>query len=206
MRWHYTGQALSEWCHMGRGPIGVSSFAFCSAFETPVRYRFIQCRIGTDSLQNTTIITEIVPYTTGKFDKCLQLLRAVLLSSSVTELQKPYPPGLEPRTNFCGSFRSCNLPAETNNPGLGAVLLSCLVSELKKPCLPVLEPRTFFILAGVVALVPVIYCPKQTLFNSLVFFTKLGGKHFPGKQLLITKTNLFNFSDTTYRNQSPCTK
>jgi hypothetical protein len=56
------------------------------------------------------------------------VLYAVLLSYLVSELQKSFSPGLEPRTVFRDfGPRSCNLLAETNNSGLYAVLLSRLV-------------------------------------------------------------------------------
>jgi hypothetical protein len=63
---------------------------------------------------------------------CLQMLSTVLLFCSVTELQKPSSPGLEPRTDFCDCFLFSNyLPAQTNNFGLGTILLSCLVPRYR---------------------------------------------------------------------------
>jgi hypothetical protein len=73
------------------------------------------------------------------------VLCAILLLCLVSDQQKSYSTGLEPRTVFRGcGLCFCNLIAETNNFGLGTVLLSCLVSVLQEPPSPGFELGTSF--------------------------------------------------------------
>jgi hypothetical protein len=83
------------------------------------------------------------------------MLNAVLLTCVVTELHKPSSPGLEPRTDFRGSFFcSYNAPAETNNFGLGTVCCIVLGFYAKETIFTGTRNQDRFF--GVAAFVPII--------------------------------------------------